>query len=201
MYGLLLENLAEYVKGKYGEDKWDDIRRQTGIDAPSFSVHQVYPENLLNKLAKKAQQVCVCQIFRHRIYRIWDTTFDLCTITFGRMSVRLMQLKCLASTRGLSHLLVNLHKMLIRFCIFISLSLLFSCSLHTFSSSKCARFSALGTCVRPNKRIWILKRRHRCWVFPRKNSWIKWAFVSWALSVNMDMIVCCRCWVDTCVTS
>lgn len=59
MYGLLLENLAEYIKIKYGEEKWDDIRRQAGIDAPSFSVHQVYPENLLNKLAKKAQQVSV----------------------------------------------------------------------------------------------------------------------------------------------
>lgn len=57
MYGLLLENLAEYIKTNYGEDKWDDIRRQAGIDSPSFSVHQVYPENLLNKLAKKAQQV------------------------------------------------------------------------------------------------------------------------------------------------
>lgn len=57
MYGLLLENLAEYIKVNYGEDKWDDIRRQAGIDSPSFSVHQVYPENLLTKLAKKAQQV------------------------------------------------------------------------------------------------------------------------------------------------
>lgn len=57
MYGLLLENLAEYVKVNYGEDKWEDIRRQAGIDSPSFSVHQVYPENLLNKLAKKAQEV------------------------------------------------------------------------------------------------------------------------------------------------
>lgn len=46
MYGLLLENLAEYIKNNYGEDKWDEIRRQAGIDAPSFSVHQVYPENL-----------------------------------------------------------------------------------------------------------------------------------------------------------
>lgn len=57
MYGLLLENLAEYIKINYGEEKWDEIRRQAGIDSPSFSVHQVYPENLLNKLAKKAQQV------------------------------------------------------------------------------------------------------------------------------------------------
>ncbi|TDG38474.1 hypothetical protein AWZ03_015104, partial [Drosophila navojoa] len=55
MYGLLLENLSEYIKSVYGEEKWEDIRRQAGIDAPSFSVHQVYPENLLQKLAKKAQ--------------------------------------------------------------------------------------------------------------------------------------------------
>lgn len=58
MYGLLLENLSEFIKTVYGEDKWEDIRRQAGIDAPTFSVHQVYPENLLQKLAKKAQQVC-----------------------------------------------------------------------------------------------------------------------------------------------
>lgn len=57
MYGLLLENLSEYIKSVYGEEKWEDIRRQAGIDAPSFSVHQVYPENLLQKLAKKAQTV------------------------------------------------------------------------------------------------------------------------------------------------
>lgn len=59
MYGLLLENLSEYIKSVYGEEKWEDIRRQAGIDAPSFSVHQVYPENLLQKLAKKAQTVSV----------------------------------------------------------------------------------------------------------------------------------------------
>ncbi|XP_073819634.1 guanylyl cyclase at 88E [Musca autumnalis] len=57
MYGLLLENLSEYIKSVYGEEKWEDIRRQAGVDSPSFSVHQVYPENLLNKLAKKAQTV------------------------------------------------------------------------------------------------------------------------------------------------
>ncbi|KAI8045755.1 hypothetical protein M5D96_001942 [Drosophila gunungcola] len=41
MYGLLLENLSEYIKSVYGEEKWEDIRRQAGIDSPSFSVHQV----------------------------------------------------------------------------------------------------------------------------------------------------------------
>ncbi|KAL0272964.1 UNVERIFIED_CONTAM: hypothetical protein PYX00_005752 [Menopon gallinae] len=57
MYGLLLENLAEYIKQVYGEDKWEEIRRLAAVDQPSFSVHQVYPETLIPRLAKKAIQV------------------------------------------------------------------------------------------------------------------------------------------------
>lgn len=30
MYGLLLENLSEYVKTVYGDDKWDEIRKAAG---------------------------------------------------------------------------------------------------------------------------------------------------------------------------
>ncbi|CAH4035389.1 unnamed protein product [Pieris brassicae] len=57
MYGLLLENMAEYIRQTYGEEKWEDIRRQAGVEQPSFSVHQVYPENLIARLAKTAQEV------------------------------------------------------------------------------------------------------------------------------------------------
>ncbi|KAJ8709738.1 hypothetical protein PYW08_009742 [Mythimna loreyi] len=57
MYGLLLENMAEYIRQTYGEERWEDIRRQAGVEQPSFSVHQVYPENLITRLAKKAQEV------------------------------------------------------------------------------------------------------------------------------------------------
>ncbi|PZC80704.1 hypothetical protein B5X24_HaOG214105 [Helicoverpa armigera] len=57
MYGLLLENMAEYIRQTYGEERWEDIRRQAGGEQPSFSVHQVYPENLITRLAKKAQEV------------------------------------------------------------------------------------------------------------------------------------------------
>lgn len=76
MYGLLLENLAEYIKINYGEDKWDEIRRQAGIDAPSFSVHQVYPENLLNKLAKKAQQVSINRWIMNEMAKIACANID-----------------------------------------------------------------------------------------------------------------------------
>ncbi|XP_076390600.1 guanylyl cyclase at 88E isoform X4 [Megachile rotundata] len=57
MYGLILENLSEYIRQIYGEDRWEEIRRQAAVDQPSFSVHQVYPENLIPRLAKKAIQV------------------------------------------------------------------------------------------------------------------------------------------------
>ncbi|XP_048511363.1 soluble guanylate cyclase 88E isoform X2 [Athalia rosae] len=57
MYGLILENMSEYIKQVYGEDRWEEIRRQAAVEQPSFSVHQVYPENLIPRLAKKAIQV------------------------------------------------------------------------------------------------------------------------------------------------
>ncbi|XP_033322486.1 guanylyl cyclase at 88E isoform X1 [Megalopta genalis] len=57
MYGLILENMSEYIRQVYGEDRWEEIRRQAAVDQPSFSVHQVYPENLIPRLAKKAIQV------------------------------------------------------------------------------------------------------------------------------------------------
>lgn len=57
MYGLLLENMSEYIKQTYGEDKWEEIRRAASVVQPSFSTHQVYPEELLTRLAEKAVQV------------------------------------------------------------------------------------------------------------------------------------------------
>lgn len=79
MYGLLLENLSEYVKTVYGDDKWEEIRKSAGrfhascyrryliisiyylllkgIASTSFGVHDDYDENLINHLAATAQQV------------------------------------------------------------------------------------------------------------------------------------------------
>lgn len=79
MYGLLLENLSEYVKTVFGEEKWDEIRRQAGISAPSFGVHDDYDEDLLNHLAKTAQQVSL-RLF----YTLFVQTPKL--IKYGRKS-------------------------------------------------------------------------------------------------------------------
>ncbi|KAJ3631454.1 hypothetical protein MTP99_012583 [Tenebrio molitor] len=57
MYGLILENMSEYIKQTYGEEKWEEIRRAAAVDQPSFSTHQVYPEGLIPRLSKKAVQI------------------------------------------------------------------------------------------------------------------------------------------------
>ncbi|ENN73694.1 hypothetical protein YQE_09691, partial [Dendroctonus ponderosae] len=49
--------MTEYIKATYGEDKWEEIRRAAGVDQPSFSTHQVYPEGLIPRLSKKAVQI------------------------------------------------------------------------------------------------------------------------------------------------
>jgi len=57
MYGLLLESLACFIKEKYGEEKWEEIRRAAKVEQTSFSTHSVYPENLIPKLSTKAMEV------------------------------------------------------------------------------------------------------------------------------------------------
>lgn len=57
MYGLLLENMVEYIKETYGKDKWDKICADVGIQHVSFSTHEVYGENIIPNLATKAIEV------------------------------------------------------------------------------------------------------------------------------------------------
>ena len=57
MYGLIIENLSEYIRHEYGNDKWEEIRHAARIDQPAFSTHQVYSETIVPKIAKKASQV------------------------------------------------------------------------------------------------------------------------------------------------
>lgn len=63
MYGLLLESLACYIKEKYGDEKWEEIRRASAVEQTSFSTHQVYPENLIPRLSNKAIEVCISILF------------------------------------------------------------------------------------------------------------------------------------------
>ncbi|XP_023336260.1 soluble guanylate cyclase 88E [Eurytemora carolleeae] len=60
MYGLIFENFSGYIKVKYGEEAWDNVRRLANIDTPTFSIHHVYPEVLLGKIAKKTFTTLGC---------------------------------------------------------------------------------------------------------------------------------------------
>ena len=40
MYGLICENVSSFIKHRYGDDTWDNIRRLANIDSPTFSVHK-----------------------------------------------------------------------------------------------------------------------------------------------------------------
>ncbi|XP_022238313.1 soluble guanylate cyclase 88E-like [Limulus polyphemus] len=57
MYGLILENLCKYICTKYGEDKWEEIRRLAKVEQNSFTTHQVYPDCYIPKLTAMACQV------------------------------------------------------------------------------------------------------------------------------------------------
>lgn len=57
MYGLILENLSQYIISVYGEDKWLEIRRLARVDQHTFSTHLVYPDSLIPKLTSKACKV------------------------------------------------------------------------------------------------------------------------------------------------
>jgi len=60
MYGLIFENFSGYIKVKYGEEAWDNVRRLANVDTPTFSIHHVYPEQLLGKIAKKTFTTLGC---------------------------------------------------------------------------------------------------------------------------------------------
>ena len=59
MYGLILENLGQYISNVYGEEKWEEVRRFAAIGHPTFSTHQVYPDSYMTRLTSKACKVCL----------------------------------------------------------------------------------------------------------------------------------------------
>jgi guanylate cyclase len=65
-----LESLACYIKENYGEEKWEEIRRAAAVEQTSFSTHQVYPENLIPRLAAKAIEVYTYKTMVSRQYYI-----------------------------------------------------------------------------------------------------------------------------------
>lgn len=57
MYGLLIENISQYIQTNYSLEKWNEIRRQAQIEETAFSVHKTYPDVYTKNIINKACQV------------------------------------------------------------------------------------------------------------------------------------------------
>lgn len=57
MYGLIFENLRQYIIAVYGEDKWEEIRRQARVEHPSFTTHDIYPDSVILRIVGKGCKV------------------------------------------------------------------------------------------------------------------------------------------------
>lgn len=57
MYGLLIENISQYIQARYSIEKWNDIRRLAQIEETAFSVHKTYPDVYTKNIINKACQV------------------------------------------------------------------------------------------------------------------------------------------------
>ncbi|XP_022650316.1 soluble guanylate cyclase 88E-like isoform X1 [Varroa destructor] len=61
MYGLIFENLRQYIITVYGEDKWAEIRRQARVEQPSFTTHDIYPDNIVHRIVAKSCKILKMQ--------------------------------------------------------------------------------------------------------------------------------------------
>ena len=56
MYGLLLQNMAEYVQNKFGDNMWKKIKEQLNLEQ-DFVANESYPESQLAKMGKTSMKV------------------------------------------------------------------------------------------------------------------------------------------------
>lgn len=57
MYGLILENIASYLRNHFGEKIWQEIRYVSGIEEDTFAPFDVYSEGIVHKMIWAAQDV------------------------------------------------------------------------------------------------------------------------------------------------
>ena len=74
MYGLVCENVAAYIKHKFGRDAWENIRRLANIDTPSFSIHQVMTTlTVLVNVPKMFLQKHFLNILNFKLHKLLHT--------------------------------------------------------------------------------------------------------------------------------
>jgi guanylate cyclase len=56
MYGLLLDTIQKFIREKYGENYWVNIRRRAKLSNHWFVTHEVYPESVIPTLVDAAAE-------------------------------------------------------------------------------------------------------------------------------------------------
>jgi len=54
MYGLLIASVCSYITEKYGEDKWEEIRKRANLGTVAFATHERYSERIIPDIASAA---------------------------------------------------------------------------------------------------------------------------------------------------
>ena len=65
MYGLLLEGIKQFICYSYGSEAWSFIAKQINLDINSFSIHEIYDEEILTEIIEKA--VIYCGVSKNEI--------------------------------------------------------------------------------------------------------------------------------------
>ena len=57
MYGLILANVAEYVKKTFGPGKWKEVREKMDMKEDTFGITENFPEGQAIKMSKTAMKI------------------------------------------------------------------------------------------------------------------------------------------------
>ena len=57
MYGIILQNMSEYIKKSFGPGKWKEIKEKMEIQEENFGIADVFPEGQVTKMGKTAMKI------------------------------------------------------------------------------------------------------------------------------------------------
>ena len=57
MYGLILQNMVEYIQNKHGDNMWKKVKEQLNLEEDSFPANETYPETQVGKMGKTAMKI------------------------------------------------------------------------------------------------------------------------------------------------
>lgn len=57
MYGLLIQSVVTFIRNKYGDETWEQIKEMLHLDVDSFSSFQQYGETLFLRISKALSEL------------------------------------------------------------------------------------------------------------------------------------------------